>query len=179
VSESKNHIRIHRRTIPLVFLGIVLMMAAFVAAWALYINSTQNKVADNSWYDSGMTIGSYEGATPAEIQAELDKQVAENEMNVSCAPTVSVGTTTGIAEVRVYNIAANRVDQRFTISLSDGTILYTSGAIAPDNHVQTVTLTTIPPVGSYDATITFQGYSSDTHVARGGTVSVQVKLIVS
>jgi len=179
LSEAKKQIHIRRRTIPLVLLSLVLVMAAFIVAWALYTNSTQNKVADNSWYDSGMTIGSYEGATPEEIQAELDKQVAENEMNVSCAPVVSVEAKTGVAEVRVYNIAANHVDQRFTIALSDGTILYTSGAIAPGNHVQTVAFTTIPSVGSYDATITFQGYSSDTHVARGGTVSVQVKLMVS
>ncbi len=179
MSEGNKQIHISRKAIPLVALSIIVVMAALMAAWAFYLNNNQNKAADNSWYDSGMTIGTYDGASPEEIQAELDKQVAENEMNVSCAPVIDTKASTGSAEVRVYNIAANHVDQRFTISLSDGTVLYTSGAIAPGNHVQTVKLTTVPPVGSYDATITFQGYSSDTHAARGGTVSVQVKLLVS
>jgi hypothetical protein len=182
VSEPAQHKK-RRRLLPLLLIFLILVAAALAAAWvfrdAWLPSSDSASTTDDSWYDSGMTIGSYEGETVDEIQAELDKTVAENEMNVSCAPIVTVDASTGVAEVRVENIAANHVDQRFTITLSDGTVLYSSGAVAPGNHVQSITLETVPASGTSDATITFQGYDSDTHTAKGGTVSVQVQLVVS
>lgn len=165
---NKNH---RRRNIVVILIIIVLIAAAAVVLW--YVSRPAS-----TWYDGGMTMGSYQGETQAQIQAELDKKVAAGEMKVSCAPTILVSSETGQAQVRAENSASNRVEQRFVISDSAGNILYSSGAIALGNHVQSVTLSSIPSKGTYKVTVAFQGYDPTSHKPQGGTVSVQVKMLV-
>lgn len=133
---------------------------------------------DDGWYDKGMSIGSYEGKSATEIQAELDRQVAEGEMEVSVAPTIRVDGTTGVATVRMENSPKNRRDQKFSVTLDDGTLIYQSGAVPPGSHLQTVELTTVPAIGTHEATVTFQGYDRITHEEVGGSVGASVSVVV-
>jgi hypothetical protein len=164
-----------RRIWPWIVAVCILLLALLAAWWFLIY---QPSLAKDDWYDGGMTIGSYEGKSQEDIEAALNAQVKEGEMNITCAPVINVDSSTRQADIRMENIEANHVDQKFTITSEDGTVLYQSGAVSPGNHIQTVTLDSVPSAGTHNVTVTFQGYDRDTHKAKGGTAAFSVQLVV-
>ena len=168
-----------RRRIAAVLL-IIAAVAAIVVAVALGSGSKKPDTPhpDDDWYDGGTTLIDRSGMTDEEVEAELNRIIRENEMNVSVSAIIRVDAETGVAEVGVRNIEPNHVDQKFTLRLADGTVLYESGGVAPGDELLAVQLDDWPEPGTYDATITFQGYTPETHAENGGTASFDVQLVV-
>ena len=55
-----------------------------------------------------------------------------------------------------------------TIALKDGDeVVYESGAIAPDQHIQNIKLSKDLDPGEYPAIATFTGYDRETHKQTG------------
>ena len=132
----------------------------------------------DDWYDSSVLSGQYEGKSQEEVIAALNAQVEEGMMNISIASAVVFADGAAEGEARIENIPANHVDQKVSIVLDDtGEQVYESGAIAPGQHIQTITLSKVLEPGSYAATATFTGYDRDTHKKTGASAA-QIMLTV-
>lgn len=124
---------------------------------------------------------------------DLNAQVADGEMNVSIANTIRFpngSQNDGVAHIE--NIAANHVDQKFLIYLADSEeLLYESGAIAPNSHIDTIRLNRYLEPGRYKAIAIITGYETSNGDAiadffnslfnnhkKVGTLGAQINLVV-
>lgn len=159
-----------------VFAGIVAVVAVAGAVGA-GVFLTQNPSIED-WYDSTASQGQFEGKSKEEIQAALNEEVAKGMMNISIAVTIVFPDGSSEGEARIENIAANPMDQKVTIALqSSGEVVYESGAIAPDQHIQSIKLSRDLDPGEYPAIATFTGYDRETH-KQTGQVAAEVTLRV-
>ena len=71
--------------------------------------------------------------TREEIQAELDRQVADSMMTVTVSPRAFVHEE-GWVELALANDARNKVQQRFTL-VQEGKAVYESGIVAPGREL--------------------------------------------
>lgn len=167
-----------RRRAPLVAVVSGAAVCAVALAVAVGFGALSPAQADDGWYDGAAAAGGYEGKSEEAVRAELEKKVAEGMMNISISSDIQASAQTGEAEARIENIAANRVDQKVTLTRVDtGEVLYASDAIAPGNHIQTVKLDPMPEPGTYDVLATFSGYDPETH-EQVGTSAAEIKLTV-
>lgn len=153
---------------PSVIAAIVAAVVVVVAIVIGIVVTQQNTVDEGNWYDNAAQKGQFEGKSKEEIQDALNEEVAKGMMNISIAAVVNfpAGSTEG--EARIENIAANPMDQKITIALKDSDeVVYESGAIAPDQHIQTITLTKALAPGDHAAVATFTGYDRETHKETG------------
>ncbi|WP_232050971.1 flagellar protein FliS [Arabiibacter massiliensis] len=146
--------------------GIVAVLAV-AGAVSAGVFLTQNPSVED-WYDSTASQGQFEGKSKEEIQAALNEEVAKGMMNISIAAVVTFPDGASEGEARIENIAANPMDQKVTITLKDsGEAVYESGALAPDQHIQTIKLSRDLEPGEYAAVATFTGYDRETHKQTG------------
>ena len=149
-----------------VFAGVVAVVAV-AGAVSAGVFLTQNPSIED-WYDSTASQGQFEGKSKEEIQAALNEEVAKGMMNISIAAVVVFPDGASEGEARIENIAANPMDQKVTIALKDsGEVVYESGAIAPDQHIQNIKLSRDLEPGDYAAVATFTGYDRETHDKTG------------
>ncbi len=149
-----------------VFAGLVAVVAVAAAVVAGVVLTQQPAVED--WFDSNAAQGQFEGKSKEEIQAALNEEVAKGMMNISIAAVITFPDGTSEGEARIENIAANPMDQKVTIALKDGDeVVYESGAIAPDQHIQNIKLSKDLDPGEYPAIATFTGYDRETHKQTG------------
>lgn len=159
---------------PLLLAAVLALAVAGAAAWTLL----SPPAAEDPWYDEGSATGGYEGKSDEEVKADLEKTVAEGTMNISIASDIKASAQTGQAEARIENIAANKVDQKVTLTqAATGEVLYESGAIAPGTHVQTIDIAGDLAPGTYDVLATFDGYDPETR-EKAGTAAAEVTLTV-
>ncbi len=149
-----------------VFAALVAVVAVGAAVGVGVVATQQPAIED--WFDSNAAQGQFEGKSKEEIQAALNEEVAKGMMNISIAAVVQFADGTSEGEARIENIAANPMDQKVSIALKDsGEVVYESGAIAPDQHIQTIKLSKDLDPGDYDAVATFTGYDRETHKKTG------------
>lgn len=149
-----------------VFAALVAVVAVSAAVVAGIVLTQQPALED--WYDSGVAQGQFEGKSKEEIQAALDEEVKKGMMNISIAASITFADGASEGEARIENIAANPVDQKVVITLKDtGETVYESGAIAPDQHIQTIKLMKDLDPGEYAAVAMFTGYDRETHKQTG------------
>lgn len=160
------------------YIGIVIAALAIVAALVFgaitFMNSTQ--VFES--YRSGM-LGQLDGKSEAEIRAELDKIVEEGMFNISIAGVVDLPNGSSEGEFRIENSPANKYDMQVTITRRDnGEVIYTSGVLEPNYHVQYARLDEPLPAGTYDCVATFSAIDPETQqevgqAAAGVTIVVR------
>lgn len=149
-----------------VFAGLVAVAVVAVAVTAGVVLTQQPSMED--WFDSNAAQGQFEGKSKEEIQAALNEEVAKGMMNISIAAVITFPDGASEGEARIENIAANPVDQKVTITLADsGETIYESGALAPDQHIQNITLSRDLDPGEYAAVATFTGFDRETHKQTG------------
>lgn len=132
----------------------------------------------DDWYDRNAHEGPYKGKSEEQIIADLNALVEEGMMNISIRTIIEFpegSTKPGTANIE--NIAANHVDQKVTITLTSGEIVYQSGAVAPGHSIDTIELNRDLSAGTHDAVATFVGYDTETH-EETGQLSAEVKLVV-
>jgi hypothetical protein len=121
----------------------------------------------------GATVTSAEaGQTREEIQAELDREVAENMMTVSVAPTLKLNATTHELRVNLENVEGNKFAQRFTISQGDE-VIYKSDALMPGERIETVDA---PEAEEGDARVEVQALDAETLEEHGSPTAVEVSV---
>lgn len=106
----------------------------------------------NARRDGGATVSDYAGMTREEIQAELDRQVADSMMTVTVSPRAFVHEE-GWVELALANDARNKVQQRFTL-VQEGKAVYESGIVAPGRELSSFEVKGLAPG---KATVLVQG----------------------
>lgn len=149
-----------------VFAAVVAVVAVTAAVVAGVVATQPANIED--WFDPNASQGQFEGKSKEEIQAALNEEVAKGMMNISIAAVITFPDGTSEGEARIENIAANPMDQKVVITLKDtGETVYESGALAPDQHIQTIKLSKDLDPGEYAAVATFTGYDRETHKQTG------------
>lgn len=142
----------NKQIVKIIFLVLVVLILIITIAW-LY----------SSWQDSNSIKGPYSGKSQEQIVADLNAQIEEGEMNVSIANTIRFpngSQNEGYANIE--NIAANHLDQKVTIYLEDSNeILYESGAISPNYHIDKIKLKKYLEPGNYKAFALVSGFEHE------------------
>lgn len=160
----------HSKINKLIILIILILLCLFcIFISMLFIN----------WYDTNAHSGHWKGKTREQIEADLNAQVEDGEMNVSIANTIKFfngSESEGIA--RIENIGANGVDQKVRITLKDSDeIIYESGAIPPDYSIETIHLNKHLDSGQYKAIALFTGYDCKSHKVKGA-VAAEINILI-
>jgi hypothetical protein len=153
--------------------GIALaVLLAFTAVFAYQHYTKQDD--DNSLSDLEASVkaqlGQLDNKTDEEIQAELDRVVEENMFHIAINgfPVFETGTSEGNLEIE--NVPNNHYSMDVQIALSDtGELIYESGLIEPNYHIQSDTLSKALEAGEYPCTATFKAYDTDTKQEIGST----------
>lgn len=122
-------------------------------------------------------LGQLENKSEAEIQAELNRVVEEGMFHISinARPIFEDGTAEGNLEIE--NVPNNLYTMRVEIALDDGQIVYDSGLVDPNYHIQRDNLNVVLEAGEYPATATFYAYNVDT-LEEIGTMSTKITIFV-
>lgn len=143
------------------YIALVIALIAVVAAGVLafmWWDSQQPKGRD-----SNALIGQIEGKSQEEIQAELDRIIEEGMFQISIASDVTFENGTSEGALQIENVPGNRYLMQVTITRDDtGELLYESGILDPNYHIQDAPLLVDLPAGTYKATATFHALDPET-----------------
>ena len=142
-----------------VFLVIILILMG-VIAWLLLRPAEKPAGLARA---AGAQLGQLEGKTEEEIQKELNRIVDEGMFNISIntAPTFENGGAEG--PLMIENVPGNRYLMQVQITLDDtGELIYETGLIEPNHHIQNAKLDVELGKGEYLATAVFNAYDPET-----------------
>ena len=129
--------------------------------------------------DANAAIGQYEGKTDEEIQAELNRIVEEGMFNISINPEIVMESGSADAELRIENVPGNQHLMSVEITLDDtGEVIYKSGLIEPNYHIQSAPLDKTLAAGIYAAAATFYAHDADTEEVigtAGAIINITIK----
>lgn len=118
--------------------------------------------------DPNAALGQLEGKTQEEIQAELDRTVAEGMLTISIASFVEFPDGQSEGELKIENAPGNHYLMKVTITRDDtGETVYESGIIEPNRHIQKAKLAVDLDAGEYPCTAVFDAYDSETEEPVG------------
>ena len=116
--------------------------------------------------------------TEAEIQAELNRRIAESALAISINARPEFDDGTSKARLCIENSPANHYAVNVIIRLNDtGEKVYESGLIDPNHYVEYGKLTKELPAGTYKATANFTAYTLEEQKEKGSS-QVEMELIV-
>lgn len=166
------------KKVPYIALIAVLLCVIGALVFLLLRPDDGGQTVTEKERDPNAAVGQYEGKTPEEIQAELDKIVEEGMFNISINSTVTMASGSDEAELRIENIAANHHLMSVEIKLDDtGEVIYASGLIEPGYYIQSAPLNTTLAKGSYAATALFTAYNIETE-AVAGQAAAKINIVV-
>ena len=118
--------------------------------------------------DPNAALGQLEGKTVEEIQAELDRVIEEGMFNISIANLVEMQDGSSEAELRIENVPGNRYLMQVEITRDDtGEVIYASGIIEPNYHIQSAKLDVDLDAGEYACTAVFNALDPETEDSMG------------
>ena len=131
-----------------------------------------------SFFDERAQSGSLPGRTQEEIQAELDKIVAEGMFNISIASVVTVKGGDTEALVRIENIAANHHNMTVSITLEgEDKPIYESAGLAPGQYIEYAKLNRALPAGESNAIALFTAYDTG-DLSKVGQAAAKITIVV-
>lgn len=146
----------------LLLTACVLLAAALVVLLAILLR-TPKMGPSGIVRDTAALAGQLENKTEEEIIAELNRVVDEGMFNISIntTPTFPDGKSEG--PLQIENIPGNQYLMRVQIQLdATGEVLYETGLIEPNHHIQTAKLDVELEKGEYPATAVFNAYDPET-----------------
>ncbi|WP_165252913.1 hypothetical protein [Adlercreutzia sp. ZJ304] len=150
-----------KRTIILVLGVVVVAIAIWVLVWLFACNGS-------SLIDPNAQTGQAPYKSEEEMQAELDRVVEEGMFNISIASVIPFANGTSDGTAYIENVPGNRYNMQVTITDdSDGSVLYESGVLEPNQFIEKITLTRDLEPGSYPATATFTALDENTYEEVG------------
>jgi len=158
---------------------IILLVAAVavLAACLVWQNWTKEEPS-SAKRDPNAALGQLEGKSEKEIRDELNRIVEEGMFNVSINTKVKMENGKSEADLRIENVPSNHYLMKVQITLDDtGEVIYTSGLIEPNYHIQSAPLDQELEKGAYKATALFMACDTDTGDVIGKT-SVQFEIQV-
>ena len=168
-SDQENK-KSHYHTVILI--GVLLIIAILLAVFRS-CESTPNSdkteaTAPGIVYDDGAVQGGWDEANTDKIIASLKEKVEEGMINISMntSPNFKSGTSSGT--LMIVNESINRYPQVIEITRNDtGEIIYKSDAIPVGSKIESDTLDTALPAGTYECTATFHNVDPETGVSLG------------
>ena len=157
---------------PFIIILIILIIAAIaVGAWAVFSQG-------GGFYDNSAQTGQAPYKTDEEKQAELDRVVEEGMLNISIASVIEFENGTSEGTAYIENVPSNKYVMKVTITLdSNDEVVYESGGIKPDSHIDNIKLNKDLDAGTYPATATFTAYDPDT-LEEVGQAAAKITIVV-
>lgn len=118
--------------------------------------------------DPNAALGQLEGKSEEEVRAALGQLVQEGMFSISIASVIEFPDGAAEGEMRIENAPNNRYLMRVTLVRDDtGEIVYQSGIIEPNHHIQRAQLAVDLPAGTYACTASFEAFDAETEEAVG------------
>ena len=154
---------------------LIILIAVFAAAgFFLFGGEPAQKEDEFPWITSdhnaenGMLDGTfYEG----------EKNPA-GKLSYKIAGEITVGYEDGKGDFKIENSGKNNCLIKVKIALGDGTVIYETGYIKPNQHINEDILSIIPEIGTHDAEAFFEGFDPNTEESLGATKeSIKITVI--
>lgn len=150
-------------------LGLYIAIAAVLIA-VIVVGFFAFRVINNSssGRDSCAVVGQLEGKSQEEVEAERGRTVEEGTFDTVIASQITLDDGTSEGEFAIENVPGNHYLMKVTITRDDtGDVVYESGIIEPDHHIQRTKLAKDLDAGSYDCTAVFTALDPGTEAAVG------------
>ena len=171
--NTKSQKAMHRVQVVVVCLVLLLLaLLAGLLAWRLYPRQTPLESAVRA------ELGQLDGKSDDEIQAELDRVVEAGNMTISINVNPVFATGIAAGTLQIENSPANIYSQNVQITRDDtGELIYESGLIEPNYHIQEDVLLVDLEPGQYPCTATFTAYNTETQ-AEIGSANAKITITV-
>lgn len=165
-----------KKVVIIALTGLVLLIGCVVAC-CIFLQP----------YDKAASSISYISDSEEEAQRLLNAKTENSRLWISVASNCRIeqgsnaisATNNKNEPISVLNnLSENTRDIAYTITLSDGTVLYESDLIKPGQSITKPEITNRPRAGEYEAVVTAQGFDCETHKELGGPLSATVSLTV-
>ena len=167
----------NKRTVKTViaFFVAAIMLLAGVLLFRYFQNTEEPDLLETNVKAS---LGQLEGKSNEEIQEALNRVVEEGYMSISinANPTFANGEAAGT--LRIENSPANTCLQEVTITRNDtGDVLYRSGLIEPNYHIQEDKLLEDLDAGQYECTALFTAYDVNQTVIGSANAQITISVL--
>ena len=122
--------------------------------------------------DGGATLGTYDGKTQEEIQAELDRKAKESMMTVSLDVTPELDRAGKRLEVRVQNVEKNHFNQLIEV-IQDDEVIGSFKGLKPGEKINAVD---VEGCEGGDAVIKVTPLDMETNAVKGNSSAFEVTI---
>lgn len=159
-----------KKKIPVFRIVVILLMLVIIVLLLMQSCLLDREKEDGMEESVRAKLGQLEGKSEEEIQAELDRVVEEGMFHVVINPDPQFPDGKSEGNLEIENVPNNLYDMRVMIVRTDTQeILYDSGLIHPNYHIQKDVLADDLEAGDYPAEAVFYAYDMDTQAEMGST----------
>lgn len=149
---------VKRERILNIVLILLLVLAIILVIWLLFFRNNNHN--QDGQVDNQAVIGQLDGKSKEEIQKELDRKVKESSLVVSINTKVVMQNGKSKANIKIENVPNNHYSFKVKILLKNsGSVIYESGYIKPNYHIQSSYLKKDLSKGTHKAVAIFYAYS--------------------
>lgn len=124
-------------------------------------------------------LGDLSAMSDAEIQEQIDDLIRGSMFSISIASQVDLADGQAEGELKIGNPASNSYLMRVEIVIEDtGQVIYETGVIEPNHHIERDRLAVDLPAGSYDCIARFYALDPQTET-QVGQASAKLKVNVT
>lgn len=146
-----------KRTVLLVLGCVIVALAVWLLVWFFACNGS-------GLFDPNAQTGQAPYKTDEEMQAELNRQVEEGMFNISIASVIQFDDGTSPGTAYIENVPSNRYLMQVAITDdASGDVLYESGVLQPNQHIEQIALAKDLDPGTYAGTATFTALDATTY----------------
>lgn len=147
-------------------IAIIAIVACGVLAYSLLAQPQTGTRDPNSG------VGQLEGKTAEEIQAAIDQVVEDGMFNISITSVAEFEDGTSEGEIKIENAPNNPYLMQVDITRDDtGELVYQSGIIEQNHHIQSAKLSKDLDAGTYGCTAIFHALDPETEEYVGEAAS--------
>lgn len=173
-----------KRWVLILAVNIVVILGVVLTGLYLYNDFKKDKSGEILETAVKAELGQLDGKNKEQIEAELNRVIDEGTMQISINlnPTFPAGDAEGILQIE--NSPANLYAQEVTITLDEtGEVIYRSGLLLPNYHIETDKLLVDLDKGEYDCTAVFTGYDLELsedpdNLVKVGTAASKIRIFV-
>lgn len=149
----------------------VVVIAASTAAAVIFGGTKRTYEEEYSWIksDSAAVNGMLDGSWYS------GEKNSAGTLSYKIAEEITVGSD-GKGDFKIENSGKNSCLMKVRIAISGETI-YETDYIKPNQHINEDMLSKLPPVGEYDADVTFEAFDPSTEASLG-TTGMKIKIVV-
>lgn len=175
--NKKNSRKKNQRKKIFLLLGLLVLICAAGGYW--YYLSTQSKEQTATVVAGSFLPAEKDAAemTDAQVADYAQQAVDASSFQMIIGSDITVNSSDSSSDLYIQNPPTNAYPIAVTITLDDGTVVYSSGAIQVGYEVKNATLDTKLNSGTYTGTALFKLYDAETSEAKG-QVAATVTLTV-